>query len=189
MKAFNFLTLNNTTMKTFTLIISIAICNFAVAQEIIYREDKNVAISILTSSVPVQLEPNFCSAGAGALIPKDTSIRPMFMLTFHYDAPVETKSDSTDAIDIILADGKTYHFQKYQDDQKVTEKDSSVFFGALIDYECMQQMKISLVTEIVFITNAYRHSILIQDKHKLFLPNLSRYIIDQAKEEHNSVVK
>lgn len=175
-------------MKTF-IIISIVFCNICNAQEIIYRQDNKGIISIMSSSVPVQLEPNFCSAGAGSLIPKDTSIFPIFMLSFFYNAPLQNISDSTDAIEFVFADGKKFNFQKYQDDQKLTLKDSSVFFGALIDYECLKKMRIIPVNEIIFITKEYRHTVLIEDKNKLFLPTLSRFIVDKTKEEYNSLVK
>ncbi len=175
-------------MNKFIIIISLLVCQTVKAQEIIYRVDSNQVISILTSTSPLQLEPLFCSVSAGSLIPKDTVTPNFYVLSFFYNTPQEIILDTTDVIEIRFSDGAIFSFNYGRNSNKVIEKDSSAYFGISVSYECLKKMTKVPVSEITFVTSLYEHRIEIEDKMKLYLPNLAKFLLDKVEEECNNIL-
>ena len=177
-------------MNKFIIIIFLLVCQTVKAQEITYRVDSNQVISILTSTSPLQLEPLFCSVSAGSLIPKDTVTPNFYVLSFFYNTPQEITLDTTDVVEIRFSDGAIFSFNygRNSNSNKVIEKDSSAYFGISISYECLKKMTKVPVSEITFVTSLYEHRIEIEDKMKLYLPNLAKFLLDKVEEEYNNIL-
>ncbi len=175
-------------MKKLLVILCLVAFHALHAQEIINRKDTNQVISILTSSVPLQLEPLFCSVNAGALIPKDTVTDNMYVLSFSYDTPKDILLDTTAEIEIRFSDSTLFTFNNQRNDEEWTPKDSSITFQILVSYNCLKKMTKVPVSEIRFVTPLYTHRIEIEDKMKLFLPNLSKCLLTKASEEYASIL-
>lgn len=175
-------------MNKFIIIVSLLVCQTVKAQEIIYRVDSNQVISILTSTSPLQLEPLFCSVSAGSLIPKDTVTANLYVLSFFYNTPKEITLDTADVVEIRFSDGAIFSFNYGRNSNKVIEKDSSAYFGISVSYECLEKMTKVPVSEITFVTSLYEHRIEIEDKMKLYLPNLAKFLLDKVEEEYNNIL-
>ena len=177
-------------MNKIIIIISILVCQTVKAQEITYRVDSNQVISILTSTSPLQLEPLFCSVSAGSLIPKDTVTANLYVLSFFYNTPKEITLDTADVVEIRFSDGAIFSFNygRNSNSNKVIEKDSSAYFGISVSYECLKKMTKVPVSEITFVTSLYEHRIEIEDKMKLYLPNLAKFLLDKVEEEYNNIL-
>ncbi len=175
-------------MNKFIIIISLLVCQTVKAQEITYRVDSNQVISILTSTSPLQLEPLFCSVSAGSLIPKDTVTPNFYVLSFFYNTPKEITLDTADVVEILFSDGVIFSFNYGRNTSKVIEKDSSACFGVSVSYECLKKMTKVPVSEITFVTSLYEHRIEIEDKMKLYLPNLAKFLLDKVEEECNNIL-
>jgi hypothetical protein len=175
-------------MNRIIIIIFLVVCQTVKAQEITYRVDSNQVISILTSTSPLQLEPLFCSVSAGSLIPKDTVTPNFYVLSFFYNTPQEITLDTIDVIEIRFSDGAIFSFNYGRNTSKVIEKDSSACFGVSVSYECLKKMTKVPVSEVTFVTSLYEHRIEIEDKMKLFLPNLAKFLLDKVEEEYNNIL-
>jgi hypothetical protein len=171
-------------MKKIITILCLAMTNTIHAQEIIERRDTNQVISLLTSTAPLQLEPMFCSVNASVLIPKDTITSNLYILSFFYNTPKEILLDTTAEIEIRFSDGGIYTFNNARNSEEITPKDSSVSFQLMVSYNCLNKMTEIPVSEISFVSPLYTHRIEIEDKMKLYLPNLARYILDKSDEEY-----
>ena len=75
------------------------------AQKIIERIDSDEGITLLTSSVPIQLDPYLFNLNATSFVPKDTNYYPIFALSFFYKTPKEITLDSSAEIEIRFSDG------------------------------------------------------------------------------------
>ena len=171
-------------MKKIITILCLAMTNTMHAQEIVERRDTNQVISLLTSTEPLQFEPMFCSVSAGALITKDTVTANLYILSFFYNTPKEILLDTTAEIEIRFSDESLYTFKYGRMAKEITPKDSSVGFHTMVSYNCLKKMTEVPVSEISFVTPLYTHRIEIEDKMKLYLPNLARYILDKSDEEY-----
>ena len=176
-------------MNKFIIIVTLLVCQTVKAQEIIYRVDSNQVISILTSTSPLQLEPLFCSVSAGSLIPKDTVTANLYVLSFFYNTPKEITLDTADVVEIRFSDGAIFSFNYGRNSNKVIEKDSSAYFGISVSYECLEKMTKVPVSEITFVTSLYEHRIEIEDKMKLYLPNLAKFLLDKVEEEYANILR
>ncbi len=176
-------------MKKIIIIFCLALSNKMYAQEIIERSDSNQVISLLTSSVPLQLKPKFCSVNAVVLIPKDTVTADVFFLSFFYDTPMEFILDSSAEVQIRFSDGSLYSYNYSRNLKKLIPKDSNVCFQAIVSYNCLSKMNKILVCEISFITPLYTHRIKIEDNMKLYLVNLARFILDKSDEEYRPILQ
>lgn len=175
-------------MNKIIIVISLLICQTVKAQEITYRVDSNQVISILTSTSPLQLDPLFCSVSAGSLIPKDTVTPNFYVLSFFYNTPKEITLDTTDVVEIRFSDGAIFSFNYGRNANKLIEKDSSAYFGISVSYECLKKMTKVPVSDITFITSLYEHRIEIEDRMKLNLPNLAKFLLDKVEEEYNNIL-
>ena len=175
-------------MNKIIIVISLLVCQTVKAQEITYRVDSNQVISILTSASPLQLDPLFCSVSAGALIPKDTVTPNFYVLSFFYNTPKEITLDTTDVVEIRFSDGAIYTFNNGRNANKVIDKDSSAYFGISVSYECLEKMTKVPVSDITFVTSLYEHKIEIEDRMKLNLPNLAKFLLDKVVEEYNNIL-
>ena len=175
-------------MNKFIIIIFLLVCQTVKAQEIVYRKDSNQVISLLTSTSLLQLEPLFCSVNAIALLPEDTLTENICMLTFFYNSPKEILLDTTDVVEIRFSDGTFFSFNYGRDSGDLIEKDSSASFGFLVSYNCLKKMTKVPVSDITFITSLYEHRIEIEDKLKLNLPNLAKFLLVKLEEEYNNIL-
>ncbi len=175
-------------MNKIIIVISLLVCQTAKAQEITYRVDSNQVISILTSTSPLQLDPLFCSVSAASLIPKDTVTANLYVLSFFYNTPKEITLDTTDVVEIRFSDGAIFSFNYGRNVNKVIEKDSTAYFGISVSYECLEKMTKVPVSEITFVTSLYEHRIEIEDRMKLNLPNLAKFLLDKVEEEYNNIL-
>ena len=176
-------------MNKFIIIIFLLVCQTVKAQEIVYRKDSNQVISLLTSTSLLQLEPLFCSVNAFALLPEDTVTANLCMLAFFYNTPKEIMLDTTDVVEIRFSDGTFFSFNYGRDYRKLIEKDSSACFGFLVSYNCLEKMTKVPVSDITFITSLYEHRIEIEDKMKLNLPNLAKFILVKLEEEYANILR
>jgi hypothetical protein len=175
-------------MNKIIIIIFLVVCQTVKAQEITYRVDSNQVISILTSTSPLQLDPLFCSVSAASLIPKDTVTANLYVLSFFYNTPKEITLDTTDVVEIRFSDGAIFSFNYGRNANKVIEKDSTAYFGISVSYECLEKMTKVPVSEITFVTSLYEHRIEIEDRMKLNLPNLAKFLLDKVEEEYNNIL-
>jgi hypothetical protein len=175
-------------MNKIIIIIFLVVCQTVNAQEITYRVDSNQVISILTSTSPLQLDPLFCSVSAASLIPKDTVTANLYVLSFFYNTPKEITLDTTDVVEIRFSDGAIFSFNYGRNANKVIEKDSTAYFGISVSYECLEKMTKVPVSEITFVTSLYEHRIEIEDRMKLNLPNLAKFLLDKVEEEYNNIL-
>jgi hypothetical protein len=175
-------------MNKIIIIIFFVVCQTAKAQEIIYRKDSNQIISLLTSTSLLQFEPFFCTVNAFALLPEDTVTANICMLTFYYNTPKEITLDTTDIVEIRFSDGTFFSFNYGRDTQVLIEKDSSAPFGIFVSYNCLDKMTKVPVSDITFITSLYEHRIEIEDRMKLNLPNLAKFLLVKLEEEYNNIL-
>jgi hypothetical protein len=175
-------------MNKIIIVISILVCQISKAQEITYRLDSNQVISILTSTSPLQLEPLFCSVSAGSLIPKDTVTPNLYVLSFFYNTPKEITLDTTDIVEIRFSNGAIFSFNYGRNDNKLIEKDSSASFVTSVSYECLEKMTKVPVSEIIFVTSLYEHRIEIEERMKLNLPNLAKFLLDKVEAEYKIIL-
>jgi len=175
-------------MNKIIIIIFLVLCQTVKAQEITYRVDSNQVISILTSTSPLQLDPLFCSVSAASLIPKDTVTANLYVLSFFYNTPKEITLDTTDVVEIRFSDGAIFSFNYGRNANKVIEKDSTAYFGISVSYECLEKMTKVPVSEITFVTSLYEHRIEIEDRMKLNLPNLAKFLLDKVEEEYKNIL-
>lgn len=175
-------------MKKLLLIWCLVVFHAAQAQEIIYRRDTNQVLSLLSSSVPLQLDPNFCSANAGAVIAEDTLADKYYILNFYYNTPRDILLDTTATVEIRFADESLFTFNRARNDDEITPKDSSVTFYCMVTEKCLRKMTKIPVCALNFITSLYTHRVAIEDKMKLFLPNLARFILDKVEEEQSTII-
>ncbi|MBU3715091.1 MAG: hypothetical protein FGM46_09125 [Ferruginibacter sp.] len=157
------------------------------AQKIEERNDNGNYIALLTSTVPLQIEPLFFTSNLGAIITKDTTTENLYILSFFYTTPKEISMDTTCEVKIRFSDDDIFSFTKAQNDKKSTPKDSLVGFCTFISDDCLRKMTQIPVSEVTFKTPLYTHRIEIEDKMKLFLPNLARFILDKVDEECLSI--
>ncbi len=158
------------------------------AQKITHREESEVGVSILSSTVPMQLEPYLFSVNAFAIIPKDTAAEDMYALSFFYKTPKEITLDTTAEVELRFSDGTLFTFNQVRNELEPTAKDSLISFQCLVSYKCLSRMTKMPVSDINFITPLYTINIEIEDKIKLFLPNLARLILDKANEEYVDIL-
>jgi hypothetical protein len=172
------------------IIILCLLINFKTnAQEIIYRQDSNQVITLLTSTEPLQLEPLFCSVNAVVLLPKDTVTTNVYLLSFFYNTPKEITLDTTAEVEIRFSDGTLFSYNYNKNADEVIPKDSSACFGVMVSYNCLRKMTKVPVSEITFVTPLYSHRIDVEDMMKLYLPNLAKYLLDKAAEEYLSILE
>jgi len=167
-------------MKKFILIFCFLISKTIFGQEIAYKDETETYVSFLTTTQPLQFEPNLCSVSSAALIPSDTAISVVYMLFFYYNTPKTIMLDSSCTVELMFSDETTYRFNYVVRKEEMIPQDSSVTFNTIVNYECMYKLTKMPIKNISFITPLYRHQIVIEDRMKLFLPNLARFVLDKS---------
>lgn len=167
-------------MKKYILLFCLLISNRIFAQEIAYKDETESYVSFLTTTQPLQFAPNLCSVSSGALIPSDTAASAVYMLFFYYNTPKTIMLDSSCMVELMFSDETTYRFNYVVRHEEVIPQDSSVTFNTIVNNECMYKLTKVPIKNISFITPIYKHQIELEDRMKLFLPNLARFVLDKS---------
>lgn len=176
-------------MKKILLVSLVFFHHSIFAQEIVNRSDEGNTISLLSSSVPLRLAEPYCFVRAGAIITKDTIIPNIYLFSFYYNTPQEILLDTTSEIEIRFSDGALFSFNNINNSKNITLKDSMVSFKSILSYNCLQKIIHVPISTITFITPLYTHQIEMEDKMKLFFPNLVKFILDKSDEEFEPILK
>jgi len=112
----------------------------------------------------------------------------MYALTFFYKTPKEITLDTTAEVELRFSDGALFTFNQVRNQLEITAKDSLIGFQCLVSYKCLSKMTKIPVCDVIFTTPLYTINIEIEDKIKLFLPNLARLILDKANEEYVAIL-
>lgn len=171
-------------MKKIVILVLFLISNKTEAQEIEMREENDELVALLTSTIPLQLEPHLFSTNAIVMIPKDTLVSPDYVFSFFYNSPEEITLDTTCEVEIRFWDGTLFSFPYFKHRNRYVIKDSTACFQVFISSDCIQKMKDMPVRYYIFNTPLYQHKITIEDKAKMLMPLLTRYILKKQDEEY-----
>lgn len=176
-------------MKYFFVLYLFLLSNITKGQEIDMREENDEGVVLLTTTLPLQMEPNLFVSNALVIIPKDTLVPPDYVFSFFYNTPEGITLDTTCEVELRFMDGALYSFPYFKHREKYTEKDSLVCFQTFLSYECVQKMKNMSIIDYNFITPLYQHKITIEDKAKMIMPSLTRFILSKQEEEYRIIIQ
>lgn len=171
-------------MKYFLLIYLFLQSNISQGQEIDIRKENDEGVVFLTTTLPLQIEPHLFSTNAIVMIPKDPLVSPDYVFSFFYNSPEEITLDTTCEVEIRFWDGTLFSFPYFKHRNRYVIKDSTVCFQVFISSDCILKMKDMPVRYYIFNTPLYQHKITIEDKAKMIMPLLTRYILKKQDEEY-----